>query len=124
MTMLMVRITVPFERQKELLQTIRLLADPIRNEDGCISHRWYQDLEDRNAFLLTEEWNCGESLTRHLRSERFGILLGAMKTLGDSERVSFAIASDELDVELGEGLARQGKAPMMCWEEGPTGTSP
>jgi quinol monooxygenase YgiN len=98
MITLTVKITVPSERRKELLQSICLLAHSIRKEDGCISHRWYQDLEDRNEFLLVEEWNCEESLTKHLRSEGFGILSGALITLGNQETVRFAVTSDALDV--------------------------
>jgi quinol monooxygenase YgiN len=81
-------------------------SDRIRHEDGCISHRWYQDIEDRNVFLLIEEWNCIENLTKHLESQRFGILSGALRTLAYQESVQFGLTLDELDAEIKDGRVR------------------
>ena len=34
-------------------------------EDGCISFRLYQDLEDPTVFFLFEEWETQEALEAH-----------------------------------------------------------
>ena len=34
-------------------------------EDGCISYRFYSDLEDPSLFHVYEEWESMEHLSRH-----------------------------------------------------------
>ena len=69
------------EKRKELLQTVHPLIGLIREEKGCISCRLFKDDEDENSFALVEEWETQEDLDNHLRSDRFGVLLGAKSLL-------------------------------------------
>jgi len=39
-------------------------------EDGCISFRMYQDLEDPRVFFLFEEWESQEALEAHWENMR------------------------------------------------------
>jgi quinol monooxygenase YgiN len=76
-----IKITVPPEKLKEVLQTFRAILGPIRREQGCISCNCYVDAEADNNIFFKEEWKTSEDLDTHLRSVHFGVLIGAMKLL-------------------------------------------
>jgi len=76
-----IKLTVPPEKRKEVLQTFKAILDPIRREQGCVSCNCYVDVESEDVIFFKEEWNSSEELSAHLRSGHFGILIGAMKLL-------------------------------------------
>jgi quinol monooxygenase YgiN len=76
-----IRMKVPTEKRKEILQTVKAILGPIRRERGCIRCNCYVDVEDESVLFIEEEWNTGEDLENHLRSDHFGVLNGAMRLL-------------------------------------------
>lgn len=76
-----IKMTVPAGKRKEVLQTVKAILGPIRREQGCISCNCYVDVEDENIVFFKEEWQTREDLDSHLRSDRFGVLIGAMSLL-------------------------------------------
>jgi quinol monooxygenase YgiN len=85
-----IRITVPLEKLKEVLQTFKAILVPIRREQGCISCNCYVDVEAENIVLFMEEWNSDEELKAHLKSVHFGVLIGAMKLLSKEPEIRFS----------------------------------
>jgi len=76
-----IKMTVPVEKRKEVLQTVLAILGPIRLERGCISCNCYVDAEDERVLFIEEAWTAREDLENHLRSDNFGILNGAMRLL-------------------------------------------
>lgn len=84
-----IKITVPPEKRKEVLQTFKAILGPIRREQGCISCNCYVDVEAENIIFFKEEWKTSEDLDTHLRSVHFGVLIGAMKLLIKEPEIRF-----------------------------------
>lgn len=84
-----IKLTVPPEKRKEILQTISAILGPIRREGGCLGCNCYVDIESENRILFREEWQTRESLNAHLRSVHFGVLLGAMSLLAQAPEIRF-----------------------------------
>ena len=84
-----IKMTVPPEKQKEVLQTFKAILGPIRRERGCISCNCYVDVESENIIFFREEWKSGEDLDTHLKSVHFGVLIGAMKLLTKDPEIRF-----------------------------------
>ncbi|CAG0992934.1 Putative monooxygenase YcnE [Geobacteraceae bacterium] len=84
-----IKITMPPEKRKEVLQTFKAILAPIRREQGCISCNCYVDIEAENSILFIEEWKSREDLDTHLRSVHFGVLIGAMKLLKKEPDIRF-----------------------------------
>jgi quinol monooxygenase YgiN len=84
-----IKMTVPSEKLKEVLQTIKAILGPIRREHGCISCNCSMDVEDENVLFFEEEWKTKEDLENHLRSDHFGVLNGAMKLLREEPSIRF-----------------------------------
>jgi len=81
--MIIVRITMNalIEKRMEMMQTLLSMIEPVGKEKGCLNYEVFCDLEDNHVFNLIEEWETREDLDSHLRSERFGVLLGTKSLL-------------------------------------------
>ncbi len=75
------------EKRKEVLQTLFSVIEAIRLEKGCRSYQVFQCIEDENVFCLVEEWETREDLENHVRSDRFGVILGAKVLLNEHQDI-------------------------------------
>ena len=89
MILVIIRMRVPSEKRMELSQTITSLIRFIRTEKGCKRCDFYEGIEDENELCLLEEWDPQENLDRHLKSERFRVLRGAMNLLQEPYAIIF-----------------------------------
>jgi quinol monooxygenase YgiN len=94
-----IKITVPPEKRKEVLQTFKEILGPIRREQGCLSCNCYVDVEAENIIFFIEEWQSREDLETHLRSSHFGVLIGAMKLLNKEPAIRFNTISSTSGAE-------------------------
>jgi quinol monooxygenase YgiN len=81
MILAIIQMKVFAEKRKELSQTIVALIASLRAEKGCLRCDLCQGLEDENEPRILEEWDTRKNFNSHLKSERFGILRGAMNLL-------------------------------------------
>ncbi len=58
---------------------------------GCHQHI-YRKVRDAYTVFYMEEWKSEKRLKRHLQSDRFKALLGAMKVLGDIQKAQVITA--------------------------------
>jgi quinol monooxygenase YgiN len=82
----MIAVTVRLLAQPQhRAELVRLARDGMlaatRAEPGCISYRFYQDVEDENAFVFVEQWQDWRTLHDHFRSEHFGRFAEALPGL-------------------------------------------
>lgn len=64
------------EKQLELSQTLFSMIEPTEMEAGCNSCSVLCDIQDKRIFSLIGEWETREDLDHHIKSNRFGVLLG------------------------------------------------
>ncbi|MBW1999606.1 MAG: antibiotic biosynthesis monooxygenase [Deltaproteobacteria bacterium] len=83
--MIMLRLTMNVlpEKQKEVMQTLLSITELTEKDNGCLSCNLFCDMEDKNVYTLIEEWETREDLERHIRSERFSVLLGTKSLLAE-----------------------------------------
>ena len=89
MILVIMRMKVLDEKQKELSQTIASLIGSIRTEKGCKRCDFCQSMENENELSLIEEWDTEGNLKGHLKSERFRVLRGAMNLLKEPYGMMF-----------------------------------
>jgi quinol monooxygenase YgiN len=99
--MVVVRITMNVlpEKQKELGQTLLSMIEPTGKERGCLSHAVFCDIEDKNRFILLEEWETREDLEHHIRSRGFSVLLGSKSLLCEPLKIQIYTVSDSEGIE-------------------------
>jgi quinol monooxygenase YgiN len=94
------------ERRSDLLETIRGMLEPARVERGCLSYRLYEDVENRNAFILLEEWATQEDLERHITKDNQRRLLTLMDLLREKPEVRFNTVSHTAGMDLIETVLK------------------
>ncbi len=99
--MIFVRITMNVlpEKQLEVMQTLLSMIEPTGKEAGCLSYTVYCDIEDKAIFNLLEEWDTRENLDDHLRSHRFGVLLGTKTLLCEPPKIQIHTVSQSEGME-------------------------
>ncbi len=80
--MLSARVVARTSARRELLQALLDWAAAARREPGVRESNVYEDVEAPATFALTAEWPSAAALEAHLRSDAFGVLLGALEMLG------------------------------------------
>lgn len=98
------RMIVRPERRSDLLETIRGMLEPVRVERGCLSYRLYEDVEDRNTFVLVEEWKTQQDLENHIRTDNQRRLLELMDLLIEQPELRFNTVSHTAGMELIEDV--------------------
>ena len=104
--MVVVRITMNVFPQKrlEVLQTLLSMIEPTGNEVGCLGYAAFCDIEDNNCFSLVQEWKTREELNHHLKSNRFGALLGTKALLCEPLKIQIHTVSKAEGMEAIEDL--------------------
>ena len=69
------RIKVPRDQRKNFLDAARLVVGPTQVQPGCISCKFYQDIDDPDSMLFVEEWSSWEEYEHHIKSDTFRIIL-------------------------------------------------
>ena len=69
------RIKVPQDQRNRFLDAARRIVGPTEVQPGCISCRFYQDVNDPDAVFLVEEWQTRQELDQHLTSQEYRIVL-------------------------------------------------
>ena len=99
--MIVVRITMNVlpEKQLEVTQTLLSMIEPTGKEAGCLSYAVFCDIEDKNRFSLLEEWETREDMDLHIRSYRFGVLLGTKALLSEPPKIQIHTVSQSEGME-------------------------
>ena len=75
------RVAVKPERRADAIRMALDVASATREEAGCISYRFYADLEDPNVFLIFEEWQDAAALSRHFEMPHMTTFMQEMPSL-------------------------------------------
>jgi quinol monooxygenase YgiN len=94
-----IRMSVPYEKRQEMLQTVSTLAGTMRKERGCQACDFYIDTENSDAFLLMEEWETQDDFDRHVRNAAFSALLGMLTLLSRRTDVRINAVADTAGME-------------------------
>ena len=72
------RIKVPRDQRHRFLDAAKRVVGPTAVQPGCVSCRFYQDLNDPDAVLLVEEWETRKELENHIKSDQYRIILSLL----------------------------------------------
>jgi quinol monooxygenase YgiN len=94
------------EKRGDLIETMRGMLEPARVERGCLSYRLYEDVENRNAFVLLEEWATQEDLERHISKDNQRRLLALMDLLSEQPELRYNTVSHTAGMDLIENVLK------------------
>ena len=96
------------EKQKEVMQTLLSMIETAGKEKGCLGYDVFRDIDGKTVFNLIEEWKTREDLDRHIRSERFSVLLGTKSLLAKPLEMKIHTVSYSEGVEVVKVLRGKG----------------
>jgi quinol monooxygenase YgiN len=99
MFILRIKMNALPEKQKEVMQTLLSMIEPTAKEKGCLTYDVFCDIEDNNVFSLLEAWENRDDLDHHLRSDRFGVLLGTKSLLNEPLKIQIHTVSHSEGME-------------------------
>jgi quinol monooxygenase YgiN len=95
-----IKMTVPPEKRKEVLQTLTTLLGLIRLEQGGISCNCAVDVEAEDIILFKEEWQSSKDLDTHRESDHFRVLIGVMTLLRKKSEIRFSTIASTAGAEM------------------------
>ena len=83
MVILKISTTIHVDKMVEFEQAVDYILQSDKNSRESIYRGMYRDWQNDNALMYLEEWKTNDELQKHISSDLFKSLLGAMKVLGD-----------------------------------------
>ena len=74
-----VTMNISPEKRDEVLKILKSTADRCRDYPGCISCHVYENIQEKNVFMMLDLWKTEESLKVHVRSNEYLTLLLALE---------------------------------------------
>ena len=109
MILVTLKMIVHPKRRSDILEAMRGMLEPARVERGCLSYCLYEDVENRNVFVLLEEWATQADLERHIRTENVQRLLALMDLLSVQPELQFHTVSQTAGMELIDDVLKTDK---------------
>ena len=82
------KLVVAENKLDEFIDSLRFLSRGIRNEQGCLDFSLYQDFQQKNAYRVQGEWKTRQAMEAHFKQEKFAVLIGAARVLGEDFEMS------------------------------------
>jgi len=92
-------VTVPQSRAK-VVRTLAAQLGPTRVQPGCLRCDLYQDIENREAITLVEEWESQTDLDPRLRSEDYRAVLAAIELSQEPPVIHFDTVTRRTGLEI------------------------
>ena len=102
-----IRILPLPERRAEVLEILQAIQGPVLAQPGCAACSIYEEQGPERAVVLVESWESREALERHLRSEAYRLILGAIELSDGQPEVRF----DHVSATEGMELIRRARNP-------------
>lgn len=88
------------KKRKEIQKAFFPLLPFVRLQSGCLMCYVYQDLENKEAIFLYEEWQTSKDLYRHIRSEQYKKTLALIDLSSKPPEIKFNHVSSASGMEL------------------------
>jgi quinol monooxygenase YgiN len=80
-------------KSQELFQTLNELQPFIKKKTGCRDVSISEQTPDKDLIIYNEKWVTGEQLIRHITSDQFVVLTGAIRVLAKTSVMAVSTKS-------------------------------
>ena len=105
MPLYQIKIVIQEYKTDEFVDSLRSLVSGFRKEKGCLDCSVYKDLDEEHAFCIVAEWETDEAMQQHFLTQKFEVLIGAARVLGETFEMMIAEALEPKDFELSGKIA-------------------
>ena len=106
------RIVVAEKKFDEFIDSLFSLSSGIRKEQGCLDFSLCRDLEKKDVYRVIGEWKTRQAMEAHFKREKFSVLIGAARVLGEDfemsigetlEKGTYQFAQEKISLHPGNG---------------------
>src|SRR5690349_11527006 len=72
------RVRTDSEKRDELIRIANDVVQASRQDRGCIGYRFYQEMDDEDAYLFVEEWESLAALREHFQTQHIATFMQAI----------------------------------------------
>lgn len=101
-----VKIRPSPNRRGEVLELLRSIHGRVQAQPGCAARHIYEEAAPEDAVVLVERWDSDEAFEKHVRSEAYLWILGAMELSSGPPEITFDHVSASEGMSLIERLRR------------------
>ncbi len=105
MPLYQIKIVIQEYKTDEFVDSLRSLVSGCRKEKGCLDYNVYQDFDRELAFCIVAEWETHETMQQHFLTQKFEVLIGSARVLGESFEMMMAEVLESGDFELSAKIA-------------------
>jgi quinol monooxygenase YgiN len=103
-----VRLLLSEIERRRVIASLTALVGWNRVQPGCRACQLLTDTEEPRALVLWEEWESQEDLDRHLRSEEYRRVLGAIELSQEAPEIRFDTVENRSGFEVVEAARLPG----------------
>ena len=109
------KLVVAEKKFDEFIDSLHFLLSGIREEQGYLDLSLYKDLEKKDAYRVIGEWKTRQAMEAHFKREKFSLLIGAARVLGEDfemsigetlEKGSYQLAKKKITLNPKKGEAK------------------
>ena len=100
MSLYQIKIVIQEYKIDEFVDSLRSLVAEFRKENGCLDYCVYQDCDEEHAFCIVADWETDEAMQKHFRTQKFEVLIGSARVLGETFEMSMAKVMESGSFEL------------------------
>jgi quinol monooxygenase YgiN len=105
MPLYQIKIVIQEYKIDEFVNSLHSLVSGFRKEKGCLECCVYQDLDEEHAFCIAAKWETDEAMQKHFLTQKFEVLVGAARVLGETFEMMMAEVLESKDFELSAKMA-------------------
>jgi quinol monooxygenase YgiN len=95
-----INIVVKKYKIDEFVDSLRSLLSGFRKEKGCVDCCVYQDFDEEHTFCIVAEWETHEAMQQHFLTQKFEVLVGAARVLGETFEMIMAEVLESRGFEI------------------------
>jgi quinol monooxygenase YgiN len=105
MPLYQIKIVIREYKIDEFVDSLRSLASGFRKEKGCLDCKVYRDFDEEHVFCIVAEWETHEAMQQHFLTQKFEVLIGAARVLGETFEMIMAEVLESGGFELSDKIA-------------------
>ena len=108
MIFLFVSVKVTPKKRFEFEQTMESLMEDLRTARGCLDYSVFRDYKNPNTFCIINKWQEKINFINHIKTDSFGILMGAIANLCEEDLLEITLTTSSQDLtEMELALRKQ-----------------
>jgi quinol monooxygenase YgiN len=104
MPLYQMKIVIQEYKIDEFVDFLHSLLSGLNKEKGCVDCSVYKDLDEQHAYCIVAEWETHEAMQKHFLTQKFEVLIGAARVLGETFEMIIAEVKERGGYKLAKGI--------------------